>query len=483
MPLFCRAAGKQPAGPPGRRARPRLEELEERWVPYAASGNAWPHPELITLSFVPDGTLMASGSGGSVYSNMFSKFNGRWAAAQWQAEVVKAAQVWAQYANINFDVVSDNGTTSGQGSYQQGDPGMGDLRISGYGFSSNYLALGYLPPPGNNYSVGGDIALNTNVAYNIGSTYDLQTVALHEIGHALGLLHSTLRTADMYPIYAGAFSELTTDDISGIRAIYGARQPDAREGLLGNDTFLTAYSLTSQINATTKAAQVGNLDITTTSDVDCFSFVAPAGSSGTMTVSVQSAGLSLLRPDLSVYDALGNMLAWNYASDTYDGSTVTLTVSGVSAGQTYYVQVMGADTTAFGTGKYALTVNLGTGAMPAVSLPNTLTANGAVLSGSGGLANFTGNLDTMAANAKVERLTGRLEQLWNNLSSHGSQQGATQPLPAPVLSALLNGDVSLSHLTRLLVQQLGGVSNLTLQDAAMITWFVWDAKKDGFSWY
>src|SRR3954468_22410134 len=110
MPILSRAAGKRPAGPPARRARPCLEGLEERWVPYAASGNAWPHPELITLSFVPDGTLMASGSGGSVYSNMFSKFNGRWAAAQWQAEVVKAAQVWAQYANINFDVVGDNGT-------------------------------------------------------------------------------------------------------------------------------------------------------------------------------------------------------------------------------------------------------------------------------------------------------------------------------------------------------------------------------------
>jgi len=33
--------------------------------------------------------------------------------------------------------------------------------------------LGYLPPPGNNYSVAGDIALNTNVAYNIGATYAL----------------------------------------------------------------------------------------------------------------------------------------------------------------------------------------------------------------------------------------------------------------------------------------------------------------------
>src|SRR5947209_4760198 len=42
-----------------------------------AGSNAWLHPELVTISFVPDGTLMTSGSGGNVYSNLFAKLNAK----------------------------------------------------------------------------------------------------------------------------------------------------------------------------------------------------------------------------------------------------------------------------------------------------------------------------------------------------------------------------------------------------------------------
>ena len=40
----------------GRRARPRLEGLESRVVLYSASASLWLAPQLITVSFVPDGT-------------------------------------------------------------------------------------------------------------------------------------------------------------------------------------------------------------------------------------------------------------------------------------------------------------------------------------------------------------------------------------------------------------------------------------------
>ena len=52
-------------------------------------------------------------------------------------------------------------------------------------------------------------------------------------------------------------------------------------------------------------ALVTNLDITTTSDVDYYTFTAPAGAAGTMTVQVQSQGLSLLSPKVTVYAADG----------------------------------------------------------------------------------------------------------------------------------------------------------------------------------
>ena len=48
-------------------------------------------------------------------------------------------------------------------------------------------------------------------------------VAIHEFGHALGLAHSTVQSAIMYPYYRGFVPnvQLGTDDIAGIRALYG----------------------------------------------------------------------------------------------------------------------------------------------------------------------------------------------------------------------------------------------------------------------
>src|SRR5215472_2623515 len=77
---FCMRFSRKSVGrgPSSSAARPSLEELEMRLAPYAASGNAWPEPQLITVSFVPDGTLMTSGTNGNVYSDMFAKFNAKW---------------------------------------------------------------------------------------------------------------------------------------------------------------------------------------------------------------------------------------------------------------------------------------------------------------------------------------------------------------------------------------------------------------------
>src|SRR5262245_3015502 len=86
--------------------RPTLEGLETRVVPYTSTGNAWPHPQLVTVSFVPDGTNL-----GGVSSNLFSVFNSRFGTAvTWQNVIFKAAQSWAAQTNINFAIVPDNGS-------------------------------------------------------------------------------------------------------------------------------------------------------------------------------------------------------------------------------------------------------------------------------------------------------------------------------------------------------------------------------------
>lgn len=48
-------------------------------------------------------------------------------------------------------------------------------------------------------------------------------MAVHEFGHSLGLSHSSVQGAIMYPYYQSLTSDfkLSSDDITGIQAIYG----------------------------------------------------------------------------------------------------------------------------------------------------------------------------------------------------------------------------------------------------------------------
>lgn len=79
---------------------------------------------------------------------------------------------------------------------------------------------------------GGDVTFGSSVSWSTASTppsgqYDLQSVALHEIGHALGLAHSSITPGTPVMnslIGSGSDSlrrSLTTDDQVAIRAAYG----------------------------------------------------------------------------------------------------------------------------------------------------------------------------------------------------------------------------------------------------------------------
>ncbi len=364
------------------RARLFVEQLEAREVPYGVSGGAWVHPELVTISFVPDGTTLGYDNNGQpIQSTLFADFDARWSRTTWQNAILKGAQAWARQTNINFAIVSDDGSEVGSlGQYQQGAPNYGDIRIGGAHYTQivgvNFLAQAYMPPQLNNWAIAGDIQFNTDTGFNIGSTYDLFTVAAHEVGHALGMDHSGDSLAVMNAAYPGTKTDLTTDDINGIRHIYSndaARTKDAAEGALGNNSFSTSTLIT--INGATKTALVTDLDITTTSDVDYYKFTIPTGTSGTLKVKVQSAGLSLLAPKVYLYDSLFIQRGFANGTGQY-GTTLSFNYSPVSALQVYYVKVVGADTSVFGTGKYALVLNAGAGADPTVPLPNTQTANG-----------------------------------------------------------------------------------------------------------
>jgi hypothetical protein len=100
-----------------------------------------------------------------------------------------------------------------------------------------------------------DMSFNTRYNWSTsGSTYDVQTVALHEFGHWVGLDHSSSYGSIMYYQYKGTQRYLSSDDLAGIRYIYGsastvipceiiapARPGGPSSGLIGtNYTFTTS---------------------------------------------------------------------------------------------------------------------------------------------------------------------------------------------------------------------------------------------------
>jgi hypothetical protein len=71
----------------------------------------------------------------------------------------------------------------------------------------------------------GRVFFNADLNWSFGATSgasDFLTVGLHELGHALGLAHSSVKGAVMWP-YTGMNETrvLQDDDVHGIEALYG----------------------------------------------------------------------------------------------------------------------------------------------------------------------------------------------------------------------------------------------------------------------
>jgi hypothetical protein len=341
--------------------RPTLEFLESRITPYVLSGYTWANPN-VSVSYMPDGTVIQVGHP----SNLFAVYNAAYPQATWQREVAMSLQAWADVSNLNFHFVSDDGSPQGTAGLVQGDPRFGDIRLGGY----NYGAGGILGEGWNPISTttGGDADLNTYLTLAIGSSPDLTSVLMHEFGHAIGFNHSLVDPAVMEGGLWGVYPGPYADDIAGVQAMYGARKPDAYEGAMGNGTLATAAPLTLSSGGVTITA-----DITNMGEVDYFKVTAPSNTDGTLTVMVDASTISLLNPKVSVYNSSGTLLGTASAS-TYQG-TATVKLTGLVAGQTYYLQAAGATTDVFGMGAYKLNIQFGGITVPAGPGPDRFEPN------------------------------------------------------------------------------------------------------------
>jgi len=340
-----------------------MDDLEDRVLLYSAYGDQWTYDSRITYSFMPDGTSV-----GGVSSALFSTLNANYPTATWEAQIEQAASLWEGATNANLALVSDGGEAVGCSGDQQDDPRFGDIRIGAVPLGSGILAETFLPPPANGGTDAGDILLNSNVNWQINTGYDLQTVAAHEFGHALGLGESTVSTAVMYGTYTTIKQALTSDDIAGIQSIYGTRQFDQfNTGGQRNNIYQTATNITSFIS--NAQISIPSLDNTTHGDSEWYSVTVPSTTTGTMTVTVQSSNLSSFAPKLQEYTSAMSLVGQVSAANTF-GATISLSTS-VTAGQSYLFKVLAAGN-AGPIGGYGLLVNFGSQTQSPIQPPNTV---------------------------------------------------------------------------------------------------------------
>lgn len=139
-------------------------------------------------------------------------------AEQARTAIRNAFAEWARVSPLQFDEVlpSQNPTFRigwFSGGHGDGEPFDGVGRV---------IAHAFFPPPDGGPNAG-DMHFDEDEHFSL-STEDgihLGAVAIHEIGHLLGLSHSDDRSAIMYPIYDPSRLTLEEDDIAGIQSLYG----------------------------------------------------------------------------------------------------------------------------------------------------------------------------------------------------------------------------------------------------------------------
>lgn len=162
-----------------------FDRLEARECP------GWTWGSVVSWSFVPDGTQWLGGVS-TLQGDMDARRPG------WRDQIRRAFSEWSRALGLMFAEVPDDGRPLGSESPT--------IRIGGNREASNVLARAYFPGPAH----GSDLAFNT--AHDWGSSFDVYSVALHELGHAVADLRDG-ESPVMAPAYQGTLSGLTPADV------------------------------------------------------------------------------------------------------------------------------------------------------------------------------------------------------------------------------------------------------------------------------
>jgi hypothetical protein len=371
----------------------------------ATFGVPWHDASNLTLSFAPDGTAIAGHN-----SSLFQSMNAQKPTTVWERAVLQAFQSWAVNANINIGLVSDSGDPFGVSGQSQHDPRFGDIRVGAQPMAPDALSVSIPNDPTLSSTWTGDVLINSNDSFG-GNDFDVFSVLLHEAGHVFGLGDSSDPSSPMDSQYTGA-QKLTSMDVASLQALYGVRAPDSHEGSSGNNSMNKATQVQPPGSYTGATPLVVYGDVGSNQDVDFYAVKPPSNYNGPITFRLQSAGISLLTPHLTVLDANGNVLGDAQASSDF-GDVVTVHLNQSSPNAIYYLQVRGATQDVFGIGSYGLAATFDAADTVAPSILDTV---------------LRGPYQALNPNDLYALLTNPGQVLFNNGHQDGS---AVQLAPTP----------------------------------------------------
>lgn len=137
-------------------------------------------------------------------------------AASVESEIVRAMNQWSSNVNVTFSPTTIASALRSI-SIEFASGAHGD----GYPFDGpgGILAHTFYPVPVNAETIAGDMHFDADEPWAVGTDTDIYTVALHELGHAIGLSHSDNPGDVMYPYYHRGV-QLSANDIGAAKELY-----------------------------------------------------------------------------------------------------------------------------------------------------------------------------------------------------------------------------------------------------------------------